>query len=168
MSTGSDIGDINLFSTCGTCNFIAAIGTNSSKIALVNINTGITRATIAATCSVQRLSLSFDGSKLAYLCTNSSIFVYDTAKELNSLQGSGYTQVTSMYILSNTDIVIVNNGVVSRVKIVNAQPRVLMQVEEKVRANQNGSVAISNALQLYAYSPEPQTVFIESFSGNTN
>jgi hypothetical protein len=79
--------------------------------------------------------LSFDGTKLAYLCTNSSIFAYDTAKELNTLQGSGYSQVTSMYILANTDIVVVNNGIVSRVKIVNDQPRLLMQVKENVKAN---------------------------------
>lgn len=82
VSTDPVIGDISMFATCSTCGFMAAIGTNTSKILLVALKTGATRSTINTNCPVDHLALSYDGSRLAYLCNQgNNLYVYNTALE---------------------------------------------------------------------------------------
>jgi hypothetical protein len=95
------------------------VGTgNLSQILLVTIQSGLLRSTISTPCPVAKMTLGYDGLKLAYLCSNTSLFTYDTSSEMHILQGSTYTNVTSMRLLSANYMVLVSNGNVFNIPLI--------------------------------------------------
>ena len=64
------------------------------------------------------MTLGYDGLKLAYLCSNTSLFTYDTATGMHILQDSTYTNVTSMRLLSANYLILVSNGIVSNIPLI--------------------------------------------------
>lgn len=165
VSTDGQITDISAYSTCGSCSFMAITGNNLPKIVLVNINTGVTRETITTPCPVNLLSLSNAGTQVAYLCANGDLYVYDTTLDKNFPQGSGYTSVTEMHIVSSSDLVLINNGLVVHITITLTSIALDIRKLTEVAAGQNSTVAVNNNQQLYAFSPDPQTVQINNFQG---
>lgn len=64
------------------------------------------------------MTLGYDGLKLAYLCSNTSLFTYDTSSEMHILQSSTYINVTSMRLLSANYMVLVSNGNVFNIPLI--------------------------------------------------
>lgn len=64
------------------------------------------------------MTLGYDGLKLAYLCSNTSLFTYDTTTGMHILQDSTYTNVTSMRLLSANYLILVSNGIVSNIPLI--------------------------------------------------
>ena len=56
VSTGS-IGDIQVFSSCAHCAFVAAVGDNLRQVHLINVNTGNQVKTVDSECDVKLVSL---------------------------------------------------------------------------------------------------------------
>ena len=81
------------------------------------------------------------------------------------LVNSGYTSVTEMHIVSSSDLVLINNGLVVHITITLTSIALDIRKLTEVAAGQNSTVAVNNNQQLYAFSPDPQTVQINNFQG---
>lgn len=81
VSTDSSIMAIDLFATCTKCSFAAVAALNSKLIQLLSLSTGINRGNISVTCTLKQLAMSADGGRIAYLCQNNGLYLYDDVVE---------------------------------------------------------------------------------------
>ena len=122
LSTNTSIGDIDIFAVCQHCSWMAVSHSSSKKINIIRIDSGLTTMTINTSCVLDRISLSGDGNKLVYLCTNGSM----TLKDLNtgnSYNGGGVqTNVSYLKVMQGgikkTNVVLVSNGAIKTVSFI--------------------------------------------------
>lgn len=171
ISTDSSIASIDLFAVCARCSFTAVATYNSRLIQLLSLTNGINRANITVSCTLKQLALSSDGNRIGYLCQNNGLYVYDNTIDQSYFLAGNYTQITYFYFLTNQIMIIINNGVVSQVKIGYSQTSKLMDNSKVIRQSLTSipvkTVAINYNLQIYAYISDPQTVSILNQQGGS-
>jgi len=118
VSTDSSITAIDLFATCTKCSFTAVSTLNSKLIQLLSLATGINRGNITVTCALRQLAMSPDGGRIAYLCQNNRFYLYDDVVEQSYFLTGSYTKISSFYFLTNSHIIIVNDGIVYHLETV--------------------------------------------------
>jgi hypothetical protein len=170
VSTG-DIGEVSVFAACSKCNFMAAVGTDATQIHLVNVNSGIEEKVIQAGCSVKLLSLNVDGTMVAFICTDTRLFVYSTQTAGLYPQTNTHDHVSKLKILSPTNLVLTEDGVNYNVKItttfMEAEVALGLSFREEGPNGNTAEPVVNYDTQVYAYSGDASTVSINNFQGES-
>jgi hypothetical protein len=162
ISTGNATATVDMFAACALCSYVAVAASNSTTIQLVSLVSGLIRANITTPYALASLAISADGSKVAYQCTNSALYVYDNNMEQTYFQSSQYLQISNYYFLSNSWLIIINNGAVIKLSLTlslapsHPSHQGTAPVQQAQAGSQNVTVAVDNNRQVYAFSPAPQ------------
>jgi len=125
---------------------------------------------ITVNCNLRQIVLSPDGNRIAYLCQNNGLYVFDRALEQPYFLAGNFTKITSIYFLNNSYIIFINNGTVwtSDLAILGQSKRQAGSIQfnnQPATSSPVQTVAINYNTQTYAYIYDPQLVVLNYKEG---